>query len=139
MPQFDPAALTLAQCLVILVGIAFSDWITAVGLAIVRHVFKPQLVLDVLFSHGPRVGILLIFAVLGKGIPAVGLDANPFVFYIFDLVVIGYVVETVQSIKDNFDELGRKTLATGLNETFRDYVGDPIAPIGNGPAETPGG
>lgn len=103
--DIDLSALTLTQVFGLLALVAFIDLATAVVLSITRREFSGGYVADWISSHVLRRTFpIFALAVLGAGITPLGIPEIP---PAFGLALVGlgtYIVETISSIQDSFQD-----------------------------------
>lgn len=97
----DLTGLSLVSFFGLLLLVAFADVATAIVVAIVRNTFATAAVLDYLRTHILlRVYVIFGLAIVGHGIPALGVPPINWAWLTAGVSLGGYVIETLGSLRD---------------------------------------
>lgn len=99
----DLTGLSLVSFFGLLLLVAAIDTGTAIVVALIRNTFSSAAVLEYLRTHVLlRIFPIFALAIVGHGIPALGVPAISVAWLAAAASLVGYIVETVGSLRDTF-------------------------------------
>lgn len=103
MPTIDFTGLGLAETVSTLLFFAAIDTVIAYVVALTNGNFNAGYALDFLRTHILKIGTpILGLAVVGHGVPAIGVPPIPFAALAATAALAIYAISTIASIKDSF-------------------------------------
>ena len=112
----DLNSLTIVQVFTLAALVAAIDTLGSIALSITQNKFSLGAVAIWLQSHVlKRVFPILALAVIGNGVPPLGVPSIPPAFALALAGLAAYVLETIASIRDSFADASRPVDATPAN------------------------